>query len=253
MFHGYWSFILGLIPRDLNFQSPVILSFLQWPNHLSSFQIRDSLTWLLLNVTLVVCWFSNVSSPCYRIKSFPWSNQSHVTEPKSFFLECPLVHCDQAFSVVVVFILEDIAFHPCSFFFLWPRPNPRHHMIDLANRNHHATRWNVSYHYTWESKQDNTRSPCQVAILVALLKNTSGYPSTIDISRYLYFIIISILLVNTLSRMHKFLFSTFACFRSKILQVSISHQVCIQQVRWPHLSSRRIQCQITATKSRPLV
>ena len=49
---------------------------------------------------------------------FHGENQSHVIEPKSFFLELPLVHPDQVFSVVVVFILEDLTFHPYSSFFL---------------------------------------------------------------------------------------------------------------------------------------
>ena len=49
--------------------------------------------------------------------------KSHVTEPKSFFLKPLLVYPDQAFSIVIIFILEDLAFHPYSSFFLRPRPN----------------------------------------------------------------------------------------------------------------------------------
>ena len=63
---------------------------------------------------------------------FHSQDQSHVTEPKSFFLETRFVHPDQAFSFIVIFIPKDLAFHPSSSFFLLPRLNLTSSHIQLG-------------------------------------------------------------------------------------------------------------------------
>ena len=76
---------------------------------------------------------------------------------------------------------------------------------------HRETRWNGNNSYTWESKQCNTRSPRQVAILVPFLEipPATHQPRT-------SWVPISTSMVNDLPRLHKFLSPTFACIWSKV-------------------------------------
>ena len=177
--------------------------------------------------------------------------KSHVTEFKSFIWKPPLVYPDQVF-LLMSSSSRRLGISPL--FILLSVAKTYSHVITQSTRlilNHLATRWNRNDSYTQESNQHKTRSPSQMIIPVALLDMppTTHQPQT---SRYISLSSPSISMVNNPPRMHKFLSSTFACIWSKIVQVFVSHRVCIRPTS-NHLSILgKVQCQITTITNQAL-